>query len=689
MIKPSACLRRVTFLLALAAASPAHAQAPTPAPVAAKGLRVFYIGNSFTQHGNIPDSLQAFALQRGKMGATVGRNIRWGANLSTHAEPPYSLNNFGFTPWKIALVPERAWDVLILQTWDSGELERDVHFGSMYMAAALSGNPDCQTYLYYFGPKLAETPDNCLPASKLSYLESLADALSAKFPAAKPVLIIPAGIAQWEVREAVARGEIPGIKDASAFFEPDNHFNDLGAHIIALTHFATLYGESPVGIEPRSGPPKEYWAKEFPPEACAAIQRIVWNVVKKYTRSGVSDGLLLPGRSLPTATVGLPYAAAPVRIGGKPPFQWSLISGKIPAGLSFDAASGQVRGTSLVPGEASLEISVRDADKKEAAATLVLQVEAPAISPKIAWLGGGPPAKSASGTDLEFEVEASDADGTIAKVEFFADGEIVGTVNSAPWKCTVPGDSPLLTPGKVLLTARATDNAGLSDATPLRELTVGAPAAEFDIPYFAPPGPTIDGEIDALWSDALSITADKVLFGEAAPGLPLATARFGWNERFFFALVEVQDDNLTFVGDEWNKVEDGDSIRLTLDSDACDAATREGEFTTSDVDMFFRWGSPQISDKINQYAGLDFYLVKLPDGRNGRLLEVKIPWELLGITPSAGRRVGLDFRNYDDDNDGPVERILGHVAGDPAAPRAPGQLVRFRLGRETTHLNAP
>ena len=672
-------IRLATFLFALSAVLPVRAQAPASDTPVAKGLRVFHIGNSFTEHGNIPDSLHAMAIQRGKTGATVGRNIRWGANLSTHAEPPYSLNNYGFTPWKIALVPEKKWDVLILQTWDSGELARDVHFASMYMAAALSGNPDCQTYLYYFGPKLAETPEKCLPASKLSYIESLADALSAKFPAAKPVLIIPAGIAQWEVREAVARGEIPGIQDASAFFDPDNHFSNLGAHIVALTHFATLYGESPEGMEPRSGPPKEYWAKAFPPEACAVIQRIVWDVVQKYPRSGVSDALLLPGRSLPSATAGQPYTATPVRIGGNPPFQWSLVSGKLPAGLTFDSASGQLRGTPVAPSESDLEISVRDSEKKDATARLALKVDAPAIPPKIAWVGAGPAVKSTPGAAVELAAEASDADGTIAKVEFFADGESVGSSTAAPWKCNIPGDSPLLASGKVLLTACATDNAGLTASTPPHERTVGDPAAEMDIPYFVPPGPTIDGEIDALWSTAVSITADKVLFGEAAPDLAPATARFGWNERFFFALVEVPDSNLTFVGDEWNKVEDGDSIRITLDSDARDAATKEGKFTPSDVDMFFRWGSPTISDKINQYAGLDFYLVKLPDGRKGRLLEVKITWELLGVTPSPGRRVGLDFRNHDDDKDGPVERILGHVAGNPATPRAPGQLVRFRL----------
>lgn len=53
--------------------------------------------------------------------------------------------------------------------------------------------------------------------------------------------------------------------------------------------------------------------------------------------------------------------------------------------------------------------------------------------------------------------DAADADGTVAQVEFFDSGTLVGTATSAPYTVTIPNAAP----GSHMLTAKVTDNDGL------------------------------------------------------------------------------------------------------------------------------------------------------------------------------------------------------------------------------------
>ncbi|MFZ4724952.1 MAG: Ig-like domain-containing protein [Paludibacter sp.] len=62
---------------------------------------------------------------------------------------------------------------------------------------------------------------------------------------------------------------------------------------------------------------------------------------------------------------------------------------------------------------------------------------------------------------ISLQATASDTDGSIARIEFYANGNLVGVVYSAPykydWTCTVPGN--------YLMTAKAYDNEGASNIT--------------------------------------------------------------------------------------------------------------------------------------------------------------------------------------------------------------------------------
>ncbi len=76
--------------------------------------------------------------------------------------------------------------------------------------------------------------------------------------------------------------------------------------------------------------------------------------------------------------------------------------------------------------------------------------------------------------NITITADPSDSDGTIAKVEFFDSGKLIGTVTSAPWEFTLANAAP----GAHTLMVKATDDDGLFNySAPV--LVFGNPAAGF------------------------------------------------------------------------------------------------------------------------------------------------------------------------------------------------------------------
>lgn len=87
-------------------------------------------------------------------------------------------------------------------------------------------------------------------------------------------------------------------------------------------------------------------------------------------------GLAITDRRLPPATVGKPYRFALSAVGGQQPYQWRLITDRLPGiqtnrhigpaldglppGLQLDGGSGTIEGTPEVPGRWNFVIQVRD-----------------------------------------------------------------------------------------------------------------------------------------------------------------------------------------------------------------------------------------------------------------------------------------------------------------------------------------
>ena len=67
------------------------------------------------------------------------------------------------------------------------------------------------------------------------------------------------------------------------------HFNDLGAYLMALTHFAVLYHHSPEGLPHQLARADGSRAQALSPKAAQVLQRVVWHVVTRYPSTGVAQ----------------------------------------------------------------------------------------------------------------------------------------------------------------------------------------------------------------------------------------------------------------------------------------------------------------------------------------------------------------------------------------------------------------
>jgi hypothetical protein len=155
---------------------------------------------------------------------------------------------------------------------------------------ALSSNPQTRVYLYHFWPSLdAPDYDKALDEELKAY-ETIADAMAlkhvAKFPRGQ-VMIVPAGAAVAELKRRIEAGQVPGINSIREIYSDDIHLTPKGMYLVALVHFATLYGKNPMGM---SAQMKSQWGNtlvDLPPATAKVFQEVAWKAVIGYKRSGV------------------------------------------------------------------------------------------------------------------------------------------------------------------------------------------------------------------------------------------------------------------------------------------------------------------------------------------------------------------------------------------------------------------
>ena len=275
------------------------AAAPIEPP--ARNLRVFHLGHSLTGR-DMPAMLAQLAQAAGFSDHDHASQLGWGASLDQHWRgdvPGFEVENNHplHRPARSAIAA--GIDALIVT--EMVELRDAIRWHDSARAladwalAARAANPLARVYLYETWHPLDD------PAGWLERIDGDLPALweaqvvrPAMARGTGPIHLIPAGQALAAVVRAAEAGALPGLSARQDLFArtPEGavdpiHMGDLGAQIVALTHFATLYHQSPEGLPHRLNRADGSAATPLPDAAAAEVQRLVWDAVSGYARSGV------------------------------------------------------------------------------------------------------------------------------------------------------------------------------------------------------------------------------------------------------------------------------------------------------------------------------------------------------------------------------------------------------------------
>ncbi|MBI5770408.1 MAG: immunoglobulin domain-containing protein [Verrucomicrobia bacterium] len=170
-----------------------------------------------------------------------------------------------------------------------------------------------------------------------------------------------------------------------------------------------------------------------------------------------------------------------VSVVGTPPltFQWKKGGTALANGTAANAAtvSGATTATLTLTGVQTSDagnytcyVANTPGNATSSIATLTVN-PVTGTPPTVAITSPAAGSSSVLGASVTIAATASDADGTIASVEFFANGVSLGVDTTAPYSVTVTPSAS----GAYALTAKATDNSGLSTTSAAVSVTVTVP----------------------------------------------------------------------------------------------------------------------------------------------------------------------------------------------------------------------
>jgi endoglucanase len=255
------------------------------------------------------------------------------------------------------------------------------------------------------------------------------------------------------------------------------------------------------------------------------------------------------------------------------------------------------------------------------------------------------------GATVSASVTASTTEGTITKVSFYVDDVLVGSDTLAPYALNITA----LTIGKHTINAVVFNSINESVSTNTANVVVETPV------YKTSTAPTVDGTIDALWSNANvpAITMNKAVSGTVSSATDLSgTFKTLWDNTYLYILGNITDN--TKVNDSPESYnDDGIEIFVDINNDKASA------YAANDVQYTFAWNDGTIisSNPTGRITTGISYTMLAQTG--GYVFEARIPWTTLKGTPVVGQKVGFDFHiNDDDDGDGRDAKIAWNSSSD-------------------------
>ncbi|MFN6946036.1 MAG: glycosyl hydrolase family 8 [Cytophagaceae bacterium] len=233
---------------------------------------------------------------------------------------------------------------------------------------------------------------------------------------------------------------------------------------------------------------------------------------------------------------------------------------------------------------------------------------------------------------IAITADASTTDGSITGVEFFVDGVSIGIDNSAPYSITwnPPG------PGNYAITAEATSSVPESRTSSAANIEVIKGVFQAASP------PVIDGTIDAVWGIHSAGDAPNLIRGTVANDADLSAEwKMMYDNNFLYVLAVVTDDARKSEGGANVWEDDGIEIYIDIGND------KNGTYGANDYRYAFRWNDPVVYEaQHGNTAGVQYAQSNTTDGY---IMEIAIPWGILGGTPTPGTLMGFDFHVNDDD----------------------------------------
>lgn len=269
-----------------------YAASVTPADVP---LSVYFIGHSL-----VGRDMPAMLAQLAGTGHGYESQLGWGAELEAHWDPKVEIaggdveNDHPRYREAHEAVASGDYDVLVVtekvSITDAIKYHDSWYYLSLWAEKAAAFNPDARIYLYETWHRhdveggWLERIDGDLE----TYWErEIIDRALATGRVDRPIYVIPGGqVFARFLREIENRGGFGGINTRADLFDDEIHFNSLGAYLMALTHYAVIYGRSPVGL-PHDLLNARGETVPMPSfEAARLMQETVWEVVTEYQRSG-------------------------------------------------------------------------------------------------------------------------------------------------------------------------------------------------------------------------------------------------------------------------------------------------------------------------------------------------------------------------------------------------------------------
>lgn len=262
-------------------------------------LHLLHLGHSLV--GPVIPAMLAQMVPGHRYAAQLG----WGTTLKNHwlgpdEVPGYEAINLPAATDAKQALEAGGYDALVLtemvELKDAIKWFSSSHYLAEWARLARQGRPDIRLYLYETWHRL-DDPAGWLQridddSATLWRDELLRRAMSDA--AAGTIYRIPGGPAMAAVIRAAEAGQVPGLGKREALFARADdgsqdmiHLSDLGAYVIALTHYAVLYHQNPEGLPHRLRKPDGQMAEAFSDDGALAVQRIVRDVVRADPLTGL------------------------------------------------------------------------------------------------------------------------------------------------------------------------------------------------------------------------------------------------------------------------------------------------------------------------------------------------------------------------------------------------------------------